>query len=106
MQFLQFSIHLITDFCIIIKTTGLTGLKVLANPREVSLDTGSNELGKPEKSYSLSFYQDLIRVYNKIILTLQQIPDNAAYKSYTMATVNDRLKIVQNVSLSLMLVNF
>lgn len=55
------------------KTTGLTGLKVLANPRE-----------------------DLIRVYNKIILTLQQIPDNAAYKSYTMATVNDRLKIVQN----------
>lgn len=39
-------------------------------------------------------------VYNKIIKTLQQVPDSAAYKSYTLATVNDRLKIVQNVRIT------
>ncbi|KAJ6222110.1 hypothetical protein RDWZM_000655 [Blomia tropicalis] len=55
------------------KSTGLTGLKVLKNPRE-----------------------ELISVYNKIIKTLQAVPDNAAYKGYAMTTVKERLTVVQN----------
>ena len=39
-----------------------------------------------------------MNVYTRIIKVLQQIPDTAAYKSYTMTTVNERLKIVQNVT--------
>lgn len=55
------------------KSTGLTGLKVLKNPRE-----------------------ELMMTYNNILKTLNEMPDNSAYKRYTMANVNERLKIVQN----------
>lgn len=80
------------------QTTGLTGLKVLANPREVQWQL-LNLLILVCKFHS--FFQELMSVYNKIIKTLQQVPDSAAYKSYTLATVNDRLKIVQNVRIYL-----
>ncbi|KAH9416777.1 NADH dehydrogenase (ubiquinone) subunit ND-13B [Dermatophagoides pteronyssinus] len=55
------------------KTTRLTGLKVLKNPRE-----------------------ELITCYKNTLKILNEMPDTAAYKRYTMATVNQRLTIVQN----------
>jgi NADH dehydrogenase (ubiquinone) 1 alpha subcomplex subunit 5 len=56
------------------ESTRLTGLAVAKNP-----------------------YQSLRVLYEKILKTLEKVPDNAAYKQHTLKLVNERLNLVKTV---------
>ena len=44
-------------------------------------------------------FQKLVILYDKILRTLQRIPEEAAYRKYTEAIVKDRLAMVKTVSI-------
>ncbi|XP_077295909.1 NADH dehydrogenase (ubiquinone) subunit ND-13B isoform X1 [Arctopsyche grandis] len=54
------------------KTTGLTGLAVAINP-----------------------HHNLSVLYNKILRTLQQMPETAAYRKYTEQIINERSAVLK-----------
>ncbi|KAK2167828.1 hypothetical protein LSH36_23g01011 [Paralvinella palmiformis] len=62
------------------KATGLTGLAVVANP-----------------------HKKLVILYDKILRTLQRIPEDAAYRKHTENIIKDRLALVKTAERELQL---
>jgi NADH dehydrogenase (ubiquinone) 1 alpha subcomplex subunit 5 len=60
---------------LLLQTTGLTGMAVANNPRHT-----------------------LTVLYGKILRALQKMPSSAAYRKYTEEIINERARVVKNVS--------